>query len=87
MIRSGLKRIPYALIDKSKLTPFDPKMHANGKNIIKSSKKKPHIQYIPNHKKMNIPRAEDFVFDYDLQACDYLIINDKIEGILKNKNK
>ena len=26
MIRSGLKRIPYALIDKSKLTPFDPKM-------------------------------------------------------------
>ena len=87
MIRSGLKRIPYTIIDKSKLTPFDAKMRATSNSIIKSSKKKPHIQYIPNHKNMNIPRAADFVFDYDLQACDYLIINDKIEGILKNKNK
>ena len=87
MIRSILRKNPYTMIDKSKRLPFDPSLHANANFIVKTCKQNSRVQYIPNHKNMNIPRAADFVFDYDLQACDYLIINDKIEGILKNKNK
>lgn len=83
MIRSGLKRIPYAMIDKSKLAPFDPKMRATSNSIIKSLNKKTKIQYIPKHKNEYIPRAVFLVIKYDLQPSDYLIINGKIEGILK----